>query len=209
MNRFVCTTVCLAFAPTVLGASPPPLYPMEVHSWPSTLKTAPGAGVNLGKFRIRFEDTTLDQVRNAASLGIVRHRGDASESIHWLCYTFAQRGVPFRLWFTSSEMSGGTAIDGVVAVRIGTSRPTLDCPSLPMELSPVSLDAPVWVGSSAGSVARLMGAPSHVQGVWRSYDFQSKVAGKCDGGYDFLSSLAIRLENGLVSEIHSNQTTSC
>jgi hypothetical protein len=172
---------------------------------------APAHGIFLGDFRIAFEKTTLDAVRARVGSGTVSHRGDAADSEYWLCYTVVTPRRSERIWIVSSaEMGAGTVTD-IDAITLLSSEASDDCPRLPPQLIPVTLDSKLWLGSSATDLARILGKPSHEAHPWQSYDFQTKVEenGKCEGGYDRLNDLDVKLHNGLVVALSAGQVTSC
>lgn len=165
----------------------------------------------MGKLRVRLEQTTLGEVRRAASVGKVAHRGDAGDSIYWLCYTSPAPDPGQRIWIVShGEMGGaGHYVTGISAEAIPGARATAECPALPGRLQPLLLDNHVWLGASAEEAAMRIGAPSFQSGTWRSYDFAGKVAGNCPGGLDLTASLMLRFQNGRATSLRISQITSC
>lgn len=210
MKRLAVAALAFVASGAILAKTPPPVEPFESRTWAASMVKAPTPGFTLGKLRVRFEETTLGEVKKAASSGQISHAGDAGDSNYWLCYTLSQRQQPARIWIMSSEM-GGTdhAVTNATVVSLKSAKPTADCPTLSEKLFPVSLDVPLWVGSREAAVQRALGAPSYRQGAWRSYDFEAKVPGNCDGGYDFSNWLLFRSRRGLVEAIHLGQVSSC
>jgi hypothetical protein len=216
MNHSPLTAVLLAVAMTsAVAATPPPHGPVfDAMTWPATLKQASTKGVTLGELRVQFEETTLSQVERAASIGTVAHHGDAAESTYWICYTISGPGEAERIWIISNGEMGGReggehAVTGIAVVRLKHKQPRADCPLLPGNLQPVALDDRIWLGASSAEVKSAFGVPSHVAGAWWEFDYQSKVPGNCDGGYDLLNSLTIKLDEGHVNTIFADQVTSC
>ena len=168
----------------------------------------PSNSARFGLLLVELERTTLAEIRRAAGTGILSHKGDAGESIYWLCYT--RKVVPARLWVVSHGEMGGPAhaVTEVIVKRVNSPAQTSDCPSLPSGMRPVSFDMPVWLGSTEVGLGPL-GKPSHQSGSWRSYDYESKVPGKCDGGFDRLNSLMLHSVRGTVESIYLSQATSC
>ena len=108
-------------------------------------------------------------------------------------------------------MGGNTVVDGISARSQEDAEPSASCPSLPKNLQPVSLDAPVWLGASDKNLQKALGPPSHEGNGWKEYDFSKKVVdnGKCEGGYDLWNSLLTKSRDGKVIAIDAGQVTSC
>lgn len=199
-----------AVAPS--STTPPPTQPFESITWPATRATEPTKGVTLGDFRVEFESTKLEDIRQKASRGAISHQGDAAGTVNWLCYTVRHGAMSDRIWITSSEMGGPEGfITGVTATRTTTLIAVPSCPLLPEYLEPISIDVPVWLGANAQDFDKALGPPSHVEGAWRWYNFQTKVAGDghCPDGYDYLNWLLTRSQEGRVIAIYAGQVTSC
>jgi hypothetical protein len=212
MTRALIVALVFFVAASVIAATPPPNGPpWTVIDWPATLDKSPSTGISLGKLRIRFEMTTLEQVRFAISSGEIAQQGDAAGSVSWLCYTDIEHGQTERLWITSGEMGGNTFVTGMSARILPEAKPSAACPLLPKQFRPVSLDAAVWLGSSDQALHQALGAPSHDANSWREYDFRSKIPsdGKCEGGYDFENWLSTKSKDGRVIAIAAGQVTSC
>lgn len=166
----------------------------------------------MGTFRVRFERTTLDDIRRAASAGEIAHRGDAGESAYWLCYTNISPRRVERLWVIAHGEMGGPEhfVTNVSAELLPDGSATPDCPALPNSLKPLLLDNHLWLGASEGAAHAKLGAPSYRKGAWRSYDFQGKARGNCEGGgFDLISWLLLHLEQGQVNSLRAGQVTSC
>jgi len=196
---------------SVLAGTPPPKLPSDNVSWPASMKRPPTRGIVLGKLSVAFEKTALAEVLEAAPRGFIQHQGDAGDSIYWLCYTRAGANVAYRLWIVSDGEMGGNkhAVTMVTAQRITDAEPTKDCPALPASLQPVSLDVPIWIGTTDREVERVLGPPSHRQGMWGRFDYQGKVPGPCQGGYDMYNWLWTRSEHARISGISAGQVTTC
>lgn len=216
MNRYRRRAILLAalvsaslssFAETL-----PPVAPFDAITWKATMKRKPSTGLQMGEFRVRFERTTLDDVRRAASLGEIAHRGDAGESAYWLCYTSAGATQTERVWIISHGEMGGSEhhITNISAELMPNGIATADCPALPNRLQPLSLDNRLWLGASEGAALAKLGAASYKKDAWQSYDFQGKVPGKCeDGSFDLSVWLLLHFQNGRVNSLQVGQVTSC
>jgi hypothetical protein len=200
-------TACASFAQT-----PPPAGPFDAITWKAASKEIPSSGVRMGTLIVRFEKTTLDDVRRAASAGDIAHRGDAGESAYWLCYTSVGKTAVERIWVISHGEMGGPEhfVTDVSAQRLPHESATADCPALPGNLMPVSLDNGLWLGASEKAATRKLGASSFRKGAWRSWDFQGKVPGDCaGGGFDLSASLLLHFQNGRIDSLEVGQVTSC
>lgn len=194
------------------GETPPPLAPFDAITWNATMKRKPSTGLRMGTFRVRFERTTLDDVRRAASVGEIAHRGDAGESTYWLCYTNLAPTEPARIWIVAHGEMGGPEhyVTNISAELLPKGNATADCPALPNNLKPLSLDNRLWLGASEGIALAKFGAPSYKKDAWRSYDFQGKVPGKCEGsGFDLVAWLLLHFKNGRINSLQVGQVTSC
>jgi hypothetical protein len=165
----------------------------------------------LGDFRITFEKTTLSEVILAVPGGTVLHEGDAGDSVYWLCYSNPGVGYIDRIWIQSSGEMGGPdqAVTEITAERVHNSRPSADCPLLPVNMGSVAFDGRLWLGVAEKTVESVLGPPSLRHGSWRSFDFQGKVAGGCQGGFDLTSWLVTKTESDHVALIAAGQITSC
>jgi hypothetical protein len=196
----------------VCAETPPPATPLDAMTWKATLKHKPSTTLRMGTLRIRLEQTTLDDVRRVASAGKIAHRGDAGDSIYWLCYTNATRNQAQRIWIVSDGEMGGSAhyVTEISAETTSNEHATTDCPALPKRLSAVSLANDLWLGASEWQATMRLEAPSYQNGAWRSFDFAGKVAGDCPGGaLDLTASLMLHFQNGRVNSLRVSQITSC
>jgi len=177
------------------------------------MRHAPSGGITLGDFRIVYAKTTLETVAAAVGAGSISYAGDGAEAESWLCYSIVKPLRLERLWLLSSlEMDGHTnAVSMVKAAIPATSNVPEDCPRLPLRFVPVSLDTKVWLGSSTKTLMRDLGTPSHDARPWLSYEFQTKVKGdgQCEGGYDRINSLDVKIEGDVVVALSTDEVTSC
>jgi len=201
------SVAAISFAQTA-----PPQAPFDVMTWKATMKQSPATGVQMGALTVKFEKTTLADIRQAAARGVIAHQGDAGESVYWLCYTNSRVKPAERIWLMAHGEMGGPEhyVTDVSAELMSNGKPTKDCPTLPKNLTPVGLDNSLWIGASQGRATWKLGAPSFRNGSWRSYDFQTKLSGDCgDDGFDRSASLLLHFLNGHVNMLQAGQTTSC
>jgi hypothetical protein len=192
--------------------TPPPVAPLDAINWKATMKRIPSTGLQMGTLPVRFGKTTLDDVRRAASVGEIAHQGDAGESAYWLCYTSLGVTQAERIWVIAHGEMGGPEhyVTDISAELLPNGSATEDCPALPKNLKPLSLDNHLWIGASKGGATSKLGPPSFRKGAWRSYDFQAKVPGNCEGGgFDLSAALLLHFQNGRVNLLHVGQVTSC
>jgi hypothetical protein len=210
MKRLLLLVAVVTFDARV-NAERPPVLPFESTDWPASMKKEPTKGISLGTLQVAFERTTLADVRNAASAGAIAHAGDAGGSIYWLCYTIPHGHIADRVWIISHGEMGGPEerVTSFAASRIANGTATVHCPPLPAEMQPASLEPNVWLGAADAEVQQHLGTTSHRAGVWKAYNFQAKVPGDCEGGYDLLNWLFIKSVKGHVATIYAGQVTSC
>ena len=177
------------------------------------MKFAPAPKLVIGTHHVTFEETTLDNVIAIVGAGSIAHHGDASESTYWLCYRIRTARHSELLWLTSNgEMGGGEhSVTGITAVKVPHSTKPQDCPSLPPDLANVHIPPNLWLGTSVATVLHALGPPSHKSEDWWTYTYETKVRGdgRCDGGFDRIASLDVKIEHGLVVSIQTEQVTSC
>jgi hypothetical protein len=196
----------------VCAETPPPVTPFDAMTWKATLKHKPSTTLRMGTLRVQLEQTTLDDVRRAASAGKIAHRGDAGESIYWLCYTSSAPDVAQRIWIIADGEMGGSAhyVTEISAEAISNGHATADCPALSKRLSTVSLENHLWLGASEEEATMRMGVPSYQNGSWQSFDFAGKVAGNCPGGdLDLTASVMLHFQKGRMNSLRVGQITSC
>jgi hypothetical protein len=190
--------------------TPPPARPSI--TWKASMKRQPSTILQMGALRVRFERTTLNDVRSAASVGEIAHQGEAGESIYWLCYTNLSATQVERIWIIADGEMGGPEhyVTSISAEILPDASVSGDCPELPNKLKPLSLDQHLWLGASESGATAKLGTPSYRKGTWKSYDFEGKVPGNCSGGHlDLLAWLFLHFENGHADSLQVGQVTSC
>ena len=182
----------------------PPSSTFDVEK--ATLSKPPATSFQIGTTKILFEQMPLAEIQRLVGKGYVRHRGDAAESLYWLCYT-ASKGAPHRIWFTAGGLDGpGRMVSGVVAQRVrSTSHATADCPVLPLKVS-VTLFPSVWLGITEEQAESALGSPSSASGDVREWAYLGTVAAK-QGTFDRSSYVRVKVKAGRVVQITVGQTT--
>jgi hypothetical protein len=166
----------------------------------------------MGRLRIILEQTSLDDMRAAASAGFIAHQGDAGASVYWLCYTNLSSAPAERIWMLADgEMGGdGHRITGVSAQRLPGAKATADCPALPTKLTPIRLATGIWLDTLPQLARSKLGKVSFKRENWESYGYAGKAPGKCDGGnFDLTSFLTLQVEQGKIQSLRINKITSC
>ena len=168
--------------------------------------------VVLGKLTLKFETTTLGQVREMAGVGAIQHRGDAGESEDWLCYTMSDT-QPARIWISSGELGGPEhAVGGFYAVANSKdTKKSASCPRLPTQLHPVSLGNPLWLGANPNLLKKLFGEPSAKESGWWLYFYAGKIPAPSKfnsvEGFDQDMFLGARISDGKIVALFVSQTT--
>jgi hypothetical protein len=191
------------------AADPPPEAPPPAEQALSHM-AAPLSGVHLGSLHLVFEHTTLADVQRTAAEP-VKHRGEAGESLYWICYT-VQSPRAERVWILSDGEMGGPEhrITGVTAVRLSAARALPGCPTMPSALLPLSLDNGLWLDSAVGEFAAALGTAAPAAAGWHTFRYAGKLpSATCAGGFDVTNDVSLRSEAGRVSALQAGQVTSC
>ncbi len=204
--------ILISASVNAFAGTPPPQTPFDAITWKATMKKKPSTGLTMGSLHVRFERTTLDDVRRAVSIGDISHQGDAGESIYWLCYTNANPRRVERIWIVAHGEMGGSEhrITNISAQLLPNESATTDCPAVPGKMKPLSLSSNLWLNTSAGDARTSLGPASHQKGPWLSFNYQGKVPGNCQpDGFDLMNWLAFRTAQGRIVAISAGQVTSC
>jgi hypothetical protein len=184
----------------------PPLFPLNV-SPPATMKRPPVTSIKFGDLNIQLESTKLNDVLKTINAGEIRHHGDASESVHWLCYSISNVANPVRIWIMSGEIDGGY-VGSIVARHVSAEdKATQTCPELPDAFQPVKLDRKIWIQTNESEIKKSLGKPSLIINDWMHYNSERK---RIIRGAEFfeLGSVSLRFINGQVVELWVSKTTS-
>ncbi len=182
----------------------PPTAPLADETAAPALTANPATHARLGAFILEMEKTRLADVVQAAGAGEPAHRGDAAESMWWLCYTLPSA----RLWVMSNAEMGGPqrAITAVRLARDAAAAPARACPALPKAMQPVQLAPGVGLGSSASQLAAAFGSKAPDASGRIGYAFEAPAA---KAGCTVSAWAGARLEAGKVSDLGVGQITSC
>lgn len=176
-------------------------------------KTKPVDGMKMGSLNVELEGTTLGAIREAIGAGAIQHQGDAGESLYWLCYTASTSQAHARIWIEADGEMGGDnhSITALAAQLLDKEPATRDCPALPAKFTPLTFSHGVWLGESAASAAKALGAVPVQGGPWQFVGFQGKMPAACDGGAsaDVLSSVEFKVAADRLAVILVDQVTTC
>jgi len=161
----------------------------------------------MGKFIIKLETTSLENVFKTVKTGKIVQRGDASESLEWICYSITDQSSPVRLWLLSGEIDGG--IVGGFVIRSMSTKDKISeaCPELPESFKPVKLERKIWINTSESDVRKILGKPSLESRGWLLYSseqiFKNDPRAKAWGEHDWTvyGSLDLRIRSGKVVEM--------
>ncbi|WIW47118.1 hypothetical protein ML401_03060 [Bradyrhizobium sp. 62B] len=187
---------CFAQAP------PPPVDGHALERVSPTIKKRLATRFSLGAFAGRFEETPLGAVREAVGEGTIQHRGDAGDSIYWLCYRRAQH----RLWVVSSGEMGGPdhrVTEIVEELAEKDTEASTDCAIVPEKFGPLVFDGKLHLGMSRLEVVRALGPPSKSDAARMVYSH----AGKLADGFDETAWLFLRFREEKLVSMRGGKTT--
>ena len=156
---------------------------------------------------VKLDETELKSVQNRLG-GVVGSRGDAADSLQWLCYAGADRDDRWVLWLLSGEMNGGS-VGGFLWRRISPST-SVDprCGLLGKSAITITLPKPILLGMREPELLHVLGAPTKRQANRYLYVHQhdSKSAGQKESSTS-ANTVSILLGDGVVRGIEVWQTS--
>lgn len=182
--------------------TPPPVDEHALERVPPTVKKRLATRFSLGAFAGCFEETPLGTVREAVGGGTIQHRGDAGDSVYWLCYRRAQH----RLWVMSSGEMGGPDHRVTEIVEELTEKDTetpADCGIIPEKFAPLVIDGKLHLGMSRAEVVTALGPPSTSETAQMVYSH----AGKLAGGFDETAWFILRFREERLVSMRGGKTT--
>jgi hypothetical protein len=170
----------------------------------STLSEPPVKTISLGDFIIPLEKITLKEIQDTIGSGIIHHKGDAGGSLDFLCYSNKSAG---RIWIASGELGGNEHIVSTIYANGNTELgSSSDCPELPAQFQPMSINESTWIGSSVDQLEKHFGQPSAKKECWLFYSYLGKIlVNKLD--MDLLAVLSVCIINGKVVTLSASQVT--
>lgn len=156
----------------------PPRFPLETAPTP-TMKSAPVTSVRVGGATIVLDQTTLGDAKRDLNAGVILHKGDAGESMYWLCYSHKTAEGWEQLWLLShGEMGGNDHVIGSIAARLSSSPlPTEKCPVLRGAPEPIGFNNRIRLGVKAEILKKALGKPSLAEKGWLHYESQRELVG--------------------------------
>jgi len=161
----------------------------------------------MGKFVVKLETTSLEKVLKTIKAGKIAQRGDASESLEWICYSIIDKNNPVRLWLLSGEIDGGNVGTVVIRSMSTKDKASKKCPELPESFKPVKLDSKIWIHTTEYDVREILGKPSLESRGWLLYSseqmFKNDPRAKAWGEHDWTvyGSLDLRIRSGKIVEM--------
>jgi len=156
---WIAVALACACAGALAQALAPPPWPASAGD-PPALASDPVRPLRLGALRVTLFTSTLADVQRAIGVGETTRHGKGTEALDWLCYTLPEAQPPQRVWLTSSELAGGSKVDGVTAVELPAGeRAALSCPDLPATFRPVRFEDGLWLGALAPGQRKALGVP--------------------------------------------------
>ncbi|MDR3175056.1 MAG: hypothetical protein LBU06_00760 [Desulfovibrio sp.] len=195
--QMICATQAIS------GDFLPPETPEDVPG-NNTLSEPPVKTISLGDFIIPLEKITLKEIQDTIGSGVIHHRGDAGGSLDFLCYSSKSAG---RIWIASGELGGNEHIVSTIYANDDTELGnSSDCPELPAQFQPMSINESTWIGSSVDQLEKHFGPPSAEKEFWLFYSYLGKIlVNRLD--MDRLAVLSVRIKNGKIVTLSVSQVT--
>lgn len=144
----------------------------------ASVSTEPISRIQVGDVPVLLEQTSLPSVQ-AKLGGVIGHRGDAGESLHWLCYRHVDGD--WILWLMSGEIHGDTI--GGFLLRELRPDAAVDPRCVSMDSS-LQLPGPVETKMSREAFVKALGAPTADRGDTIFYLHGNQGATLPDGRVD-------------------------
>lgn len=163
----------------------------------------------LGKLPVVFEKSRLADVAAEVSGSRIKHRGDAGESMYWLCYRFKENGIIGQLYVIAHGEMGGPEhrVGGVVLKnKISDEK---DCPELPSKLLPMNSGIGLGLGSRYEDFQLHLGNPGRRDGdraLWM-FERETHLRGSPET-WTVLQSVEVEFREGKAAVLSLNQVTS-
>ncbi len=163
------------------------------------------ASLRLSGLNIPLEETEMDTLQ-AKFGGEVGARGDASESLRWLCLHGADEVGPWVLWLESGEIDG-PRIGGFLWRRVfGTPVYDTRCGALP-DTAKVVLPINLTLGTSRDELLKVLGKPTWQKENIFLYEHEHEETIRGEP-FDSWNSVIVAMRNGVVDAIDVTKTTS-
>jgi hypothetical protein len=154
---------------------------------------------------IVLDETDLKAVQTDVG-GTIGNRGDAGDSLGWLCLHGGDTRDEWVLWLMSGEINGGS-VGGFRWQRVEQSAHfDSRCQALPDGRSGVEFPLPVQLGTSESEILRILGQPSGRQDDTLFYLHEHQVTIK-DHPFTAMNTLAVLLRKQSVWAIEGWKST--
>ena len=165
------------------------VHHLKVANWPITLET-----------------TKLTDAQRQFG-GVLGHRGDAGESLGWLCLYRRDHSDDWALWLESAEIDG-ESIGGFLWLRMGPGQKVDSrCKALNTQQGVVTTPVPIKLGMTEPQVEQLLGKPSGRFHNTFMY-FHEHEGTIRNTAYTWDNSIDIVYRNGVVWAVHGSLTIS-
>ena len=197
------TSVALAQMNTRVVWEPPNWdFPQDTKA---TIPKEMLSNLRVSTVAVTLEETRLDKVVQllGATAGA---KGDAGDSVQWLCFRGTDGGNQWVLWLESGEIDGGS-VGSFQWQQLSTdAKGDLRCHVL-SGTHPVELAVPLKLGMAEADVLKLLGKPSLRRSERMIYlhEHSESLSGV---PYDSTNIIMIRIHEGLVTSIAVSKTTS-
>ncbi len=160
--------------------------------------------IQVSGLKIALENTQLSKVQKRLG-GTIGHRGDASESLSWLCMHGNDQSGEWILWLMSGEIDGGT-VGGFRWGRV-TRGASVDgrCQTLRGE-KVIDLPIKLELGIKEAEIVRLLGQPTQKLGDRLVYVHEHEEM-RHNERYTATNALTLYLHEGVVWAIETWKST--
>ena len=154
---------------------------------------------------IVLDETDLKQVQRDIG-GTIGNRGDADDSLHWLCLRGGNARDQWVLSLMSGEMNGGS-VGGFRWQRVEQTAPfDARCQTFPGGRRGVELPLAVRLGTSESEISRILGQPSDRYGDTLLFLHEHEVTFK-NQPFTAMNTLAVLLRKQAVWAIEAWKST--
>ena len=153
---------------------------------------------------VTLEDSPISDI--AAHFGAtIGHKGDAGDSVQWVCFRGADPAGDWVLWLESGEINGGTV--GSFQWRRIDSAAVLDQRCLPLSGAAVELQNQLRLGLAQAGVLKALGPPT-IQRVDSAVYVHAHAESIHGEPYTSLNVVVVIFRRGQVQAIEVSKTTS-
>jgi hypothetical protein len=135
----------------------PPIVDWSTQSPQPTIPKPIISSLKVASLRVVLDETPMQRVADKLGMKAGR-KGDAGESLKWLCFHGEDTGGRWMLWLQSGEMNGG-AVGGFQWRRIDADR-RVDSRCRKLKPGQFKLPIALRLGMQEAEVRSILGAPS-------------------------------------------------